>query len=366
MSADIDSGPCAVFFDVVASPVECQPALVHRHDKAYATAPAFYARLAMWYVRHGVIRGHYPIFAAVLIAADSEADRATGVGLLHHFTLEEVTEVLAVLQTYFGRVPRRFRTAVIKWLCDHEHADASPRSCRRTRRMLGWLTSQLRLPSNLRTGRDRAMTAKGEPQCVIPERLTAEWLREQAPRWVLQNTQALCAVGAYRAKRLRPILMEKWWQAMTPGCSDESLTKGEITGHVAILAGKGDCLVEQVAMALNCRMPAERLRVVSTSSPAAGLVGLRQAKVTVDHLVLLDQRHNALQALQPAYRVYRDTMRRLPHVLVLRERLAVPLALPTTQVVPWQVRMWSPDDEPIALAPLQAVPLAHVARQLVC
>jgi len=186
------------------------------HEVMRGLDPLFYGHLAAWYWRHGEVRDHREVFAALLLDSDWPQHRDAGFMLLQELPPHQVSRVVALMKSR-GRLPRSARTAVVRYL---RRREASPegfdRAALRNRQALKHLYASLHIRPSERAD---AILFKARPPEGSLSAVLKTIARETDPATQARLIHAHripfpVAVGAL--KSLTPAALVALIQVMTP------------------------------------------------------------------------------------------------------------------------------------------------------
>lgn len=207
------------------------------HEVMREMDPLFYGHLAAWYWRHGEVRDHREVFAALLLESNWSVHRDAGFMLLQELPPHQVSRVVALMKSR-GRFPRSARTAVQRYLRKRE---ASPevfdRMALRNWRVLKHLYASLHIRPSERAD---AILFKDQPPAdsLAAVLKTIAHLDDPAAQARLINAHRIpfpVAVGALR--HLTPAALVAIIQVMTPQ---------ELINHLKGLKARGALAHPQV------------------------------------------------------------------------------------------------------------------------
>lgn len=241
------------------------------HEVMREMDPLFYGHLAAWYWRHGEVRDHREVFAALLLESGWPEHRDAGFMLLQELPPHQVSRVVALVKSR-GRFPRSARTAVLRYL---RRREASPeifdRMVLRNRRALKHLYASLHIRPSERA--DAILFKDRPPEGSLAAVLkTIARLDDPAAQARLIHAHRIpfpVAVGALRA--LTPAALVALIQVMTPQ---------EVINHLKGLKGRGALDHPQVRALVESKLAeAGKDRRVSAykATRAAGAAGVDQA-----------------------------------------------------------------------------------------
>jgi len=200
------------------------------HEVMRGLDPLFYGHLAAWYWRHGRVRDHREVFAALLLESDWPEHRDTGFMLVQELPPHQVSRVVKLMKSR-GRFPRSARTAVVRYLRRREASPAGfDRAALRNRQALRHLYAGLHIRPSARAD---AILFKGQPPADSLAAVLKIIARETDPAAQARLIHAHripfpVAVGALRG--LTPAALVALIQVMTPQ---------EVINHLKGLKARG-------------------------------------------------------------------------------------------------------------------------------